>query len=128
MHRGLASAGAVCGLLAVVTGAFGAHALEQIASITERQLEVWEIGVRYQFFHALAMLFCALAPGGGWIRNAGWVFLAGVVIFSGTLYGYAITGISVLGAITPIGGVAFLIGWVMLLMGIVTARGATEAR
>jgi uncharacterized membrane protein YgdD (TMEM256/DUF423 family) len=80
-------------------------------------LDVFETGVRYQMYHALAILLTAVAVArfDGWVvRSAGWLFTAGIVLFSGSLYALALSGVRVLGAITPIGGLAFLVGWVWL--------------
>ncbi len=99
---------AVNGALAVAAGAFGAHALE--ARLSPRMLEVFETGARYHMYHALAMGIAALAG----IRWAPALFLAGIVLFCGSLYVLALSGIGVLGAITPIGGVLFLAGWMVL--------------
>jgi uncharacterized membrane protein YgdD (TMEM256/DUF423 family) len=82
-------------------------------------LAVFETGVRYQMYHALAILLVAalLARTGGWmVALAGWLFVAGVVIFSGSLYALALTGVRTFGAITPIGGLALLAGWVCLIL------------
>ena len=110
--RALAVAGAVLAFLAVAAGAFGAHALE--GRLASDALEVFETAARYHAYHALALLAtAALAarwpdPWWGW---AGGLFLAGVVIFSGSLYALAMSGVRWLGAITPIGGLAMLAGW-----------------
>jgi uncharacterized membrane protein YgdD (TMEM256/DUF423 family) len=107
----------VAGLIAVGFGAFGAHGLR--GRLTPEMLAVFETGVRYQMYHALALLLvAALSPQlpGKAIAAAGWLFLAGIVIFSGSLYLLAVTGVTVLGAITPIGGVAFLAGWALLIV------------
>lgn len=112
--RLFATVGALSGGLAVAAGAFGAHALR--ARLEPRLLEVFETAVQYQMYHAVALLAAAwlLARGGagaGAALLAAWAFTAGTVIFSGSLYALALTGIRGLGAITPIGGVAFLVGW-----------------
>src|SRR5437870_13258661 len=118
MDRTFLLAGAVAGLIAVAFGAFGAHGLR--GRLTPEMLAVFETGVRYQMYHALALLLvAALAPhvpgnADTAYRVAGWLFLAGIVIFSGSLYLLAVTGVTILGAITPIGGVAFLAGWAAL--------------
>jgi uncharacterized membrane protein YgdD (TMEM256/DUF423 family) len=109
---------ALFGGLAVALGAFGAHALE--ARLTPRLLEIFETGVRYHFYHALALIAVVVALG-RWPQSnlpviAGWLFVAGIVIFSGSLYLLALTGIRWLGAITPIGGVAFIAGWLCLAL------------
>src|ERR1700704_4461209 len=112
MDRTFLLAGAVAGLIAVGFGAFGAHGLR--GRLSPEMLAVFETGVRYQMYHALALLLVAavMARMGGWlIVTAGWSFTAGILIFSGSLYALALTGVTTLGAITPIGGLAFLIGW-----------------
>ena len=115
MDRTFLLAGAVAGLIAVGFGAFGAHGLR--GRLTPEMLAVFETGVRYHMYHALALLLtAALVPRmpGKAIVAAGWFFIAGILLFSGSLYMLAVTGITVLGAITPIGGVAFLAGWALL--------------
>lgn len=105
--------GAILGGLAVALGAFGAHVLEDILSSSE--LSTYETAVRYQMYHALALLLLSLMPNTSkWVRYAGYSFLAGVLIFSGCLYLLVFTGLSWLGAITPIGGVLMIVGWGML--------------
>jgi uncharacterized membrane protein YgdD (TMEM256/DUF423 family) len=107
--------GSLFALLAVAAGAFGAHALR--ARLSAPDLAIFETGVRYQMYHALALLAVAMllsrtphSPG----VAAGWLFTAGIVIFSGSLYILVLSGQRWLGAITPIGGVAFLAGWAVL--------------
>ena len=117
MDRTFLLAGAVAGLIAVGFGAFGAHGLR--GRLTPDMLAVFETGVRYHMYHALALLLTAgLMPRmpGKAIVAAGWLFTAGIVLFSGSLYLLAITGVTILGAITPIGGVAFLAGWASLVI------------
>ncbi|WMJ19970.1 DUF423 domain-containing protein [Geobacillus kaustophilus] len=108
--------GALNAFLAVALGAFGAHGLE--GKIPDRYLEIWKTAVQYQMFHALGLLVVGLlagkAPNVGLIGAAGWVMLAGIVLFSGSLYVLSVTQVKPLGAITPFGGVAFLIAWVMI--------------
>lgn len=107
---------AVFGGLAVVMGAFGAHGLEK--SLDERMLEVFHTGVRYHMYHALALLGLAVypvSPTPAFIKRAAWAWVIGIIIFSGTLYTLALTGMSWLGMITPIGGVALILGWVFLV-------------
>ena len=117
LDRTFAALGAAFALLAVALGAFAAHALEQ--RLEPRYLEVFETGARYQMYHALALLLVGLTlarwPGvsGIW---AGWAFLLGILLFSGSLYLLATTGVRAWGAITPVGGVAFLVGWACLLV------------
>ncbi len=113
--------GALLGLLGVGLGAFGAHALR--ASLTAAgRFDTFETAVKYQFYHALALLavglllntFAGQADAVRWLTYAGWSFLAGVLVFSGSLYVLCATGITVLGAITPIGGVLMMAGWAIL--------------
>lgn len=115
--------GALSAFIAVAAGAFGAHALR--ARLDLGMLAVFETGARYQMYHALALLAVAWASGrwpGKLTSAAGWCFVAGTVLFSGSLYGMALTGHRALGAITPLGGVAFLSGWLCLAVG--ARRGA----
>jgi uncharacterized membrane protein YgdD (TMEM256/DUF423 family) len=106
--------------LAVAAGSFGAHGLKSLLEATGRG-DNWETAVRYGMYHALAMLAIGLAAGlpqaaaaRGQLAAAGWCFLAGTIIFSGCLAALALSGVRVLGAIVPIGGVLFLIGWALL--------------
>jgi len=109
--------GSVLAGLAVATGAFGAHGLQKM--VTPERLDTWEKAVRYQIYHALALLLLAWALT-HWPDQArlltigGWLFLAGVVLFSGSLYLLVLSEIKLLGAITPLGGVAFVAGWLCL--------------
>jgi len=107
--------GAIAGALGVVLGAFGAHGLK--ARVGPELLEVWETAARYQLVHALALLATAWAaerwPGPP-AAAAGWLFLVGIVIFSGSLYALVLSGVRAWGAVTPLGGVAFLVGWGLL--------------
>jgi len=107
----LIALGAVNGALAVAAGAFGAHALRE--RLDARALEVFEVGARYHMYHALAIVLCGIIATRG-ATTSGWLFQAGIVVFSGSLYALAISGVKGLGAITPIGGLAFLAGWVYL--------------
>lgn len=115
MNRTFWILGCVMALIAVGAGAFGAHALR--ARLSPDMLAVWETAARYQMYHALALLAVAMAAPrratGGW-SAAGWLFTAGILLFSGSLYVLALSGIRWLGAITPLGGVCFLAGWAML--------------
>lgn len=118
VDRIFAALGALSALLAVAAGAFGAHALR--ARLPADLLAVFETGARYQMYHALALLAVAWMVTrwpGPWPVRAGWLFLAGTVLFSGSLYLLALTGVRWLGAITPLGGAAFLAGWLCLAMG-----------
>jgi uncharacterized membrane protein YgdD (TMEM256/DUF423 family) len=117
MTRTFLLLGALSAFLAVALGAFGAHALR--SRLSPDMLAVFETGVRYQMYHALALLLVdALLPRmGGWlVVTAGWLFTAGIVVFSGSLYVLALTGVTWLGAITPLGGLAFLAGWACLAL------------
>ena len=108
--------GALGGFLGVAAGAFGAHGLR--GRLSPEMLAVFETAVRYQMYHVFALLVTAAAIGrlgdARLLVVAGWAFVAGIVLFSGSLYALALTGVSMLGAITPVGGVAFLVGWACL--------------
>jgi uncharacterized membrane protein YgdD (TMEM256/DUF423 family) len=104
----LIALGALDGAIAVAAGAFGAHGLRE--RLEPRALEIFETAARYQMFHALAMVLCGVIATRG-ATTAGWLFQAGIVVFSGSLYALALTDVKILGAITPLGGVAFLAGW-----------------
>jgi len=112
--------GALSAGLAVAAGAFGAHALR--AKLEPRMLEVFETAVRYQMYHALALFAVAWVisrtPVGaaGAVQASGWLFIAGTLLFSGSLYAMTFTGIRALGAITPLGGVCFIAGWIALAL------------
>jgi len=109
------AAGAVAGAVGVALGAFGAHGLK--SRVSPEMLAVFEVGVRYQMVHALGLLAVGWAAGrwpGATVSASGWLFLAGIVIFSGSLYVMTFTGARWLGAITPLGGLAFISGWVCL--------------
>lgn len=111
--------GAIAGFLGVAMGAFGAHALS--GSLSERSIAIYETAAQYQMYHALALigvgLWCAFNPTAVGLANAsGWAFSLGILIFSGSLYALALTDIRILGAITPIGGLAFLAGWVLFAL------------
>ena len=117
MHRTFLILGAISALIGVAVGAFGAHGLE--ARLATDSLAVYETGVRYQLIHAISLLFIGLAadrwPVAGWGR-AGWMFVAGTVLFSGSLYALALTGVRALGVVTPVGGVCFLLGWAFAIL------------
>ena len=108
--------GALSAAIAVTLGAFGAHALR--SHLEPRDLEIFETAVRYQMYHALALIATGwvLARGGASADLAAWSFLAGTVLFCGSLYLMVATGQRWLGAVTPLGGVAFIAGWLMLAM------------
>lgn len=108
------SLAAILGGLSVAAGAFASHALRE--KISERALEIFETGARYQMYHALALFLVAIllikleSPPVSLIASA-WSFIIGIALFSGSLYALSLTGIKYLGAITPLGGVAFIFGW-----------------
>ncbi len=107
--------GAVNAFLSVAAGAFGAHALK--ARLPQDLQVIFETGARYHMYHALGLLAVAYAAhrfGGGLVSAAGWLFIAGIVLFSGSLFLLALSGIKILGAVAPIGGVCFLAGWACL--------------
>lgn len=118
-------AGAVNAALAVALGAFGAHALKE--KLSERYLAIWETAVQYQMFHAIGLLVIGVLVGTAVLSStsqlqwSGYLILAGTIIFSGSLYALSLSGIGVLGAITPIGGVLFIAGWIMLI--VATVKG-----
>ena len=115
MDRTFLLLGAIFGFLGVGLGAFGAHGLR--GRLSPEMLAVFETGVRYQMYHALALILVAIAMArfSGWlVPAAGWCFVAGILLFSGSLYALALSGVTVLGAITPLGGLAFLAGWAFL--------------
>ena len=131
--------GALSAAVSVAAGAFGAHALR--ARVEPRLLEVFETAARYQMYHALALIAVALvlarsgsgsggvtaavlgpAPGTRLTVASGWLFVIGTALFSGSLYAMTVTGIRALGAITPLGGVAFIAGWVCLAVAAMRAR------
>ena len=117
MGRALLAVGAVLGFLGVGAGAFGAHAVHE--RISAERLENWKTAADYQLWHALATIAAGLLAvrwASGSAAAAGWCFVAGVVVFSGSLYGLALTDRRKLGAITPIGGVLFLVGWALLVV------------
>lgn len=103
------------GFLGVGFGAFGAHALKQ--RLTPDLLAIYCTAVEYQFWHALALMavgLLAMSRPGPLLSASGWCFAFGILLFSGSLYALALSGVRVLGAITPIGGLLFLVGWVLL--------------
>ncbi|UXR78612.1 MULTISPECIES: DUF423 domain-containing protein [unclassified Staphylococcus] len=108
--------GALNAMMAVGTGAFGAHMLD--GKLSEHYMSVWEKATMYQMYHGLGLILIGII-GGAFDLNvswAGWLMFFGIVFFSGSLYILSTTQISVLGAITPIGGVLFIVGWIMLII------------
>jgi len=122
MDRAFIAIGALSGCLAVAAGAFGAHALR--ARLAPEMLDVFQTGVTYEMYHALGLVGVGIllarfsSEGSVWLSAAGWLFIAGSILFSGSLYLLALTGTLWLGAITPLGGVAFLLGWLALAIGV----------
>lgn len=117
MDKTLLLVGAVAGFIGVGFGAFGAHGLR--GRLPAEMLAVFETGVRYQMYHALAILVAAAGVGfteNRLFRTAGWLFAVGIVLFSGSLYALALTGVTMLGIVTPFGGLAFLVGWACLIV------------
>ncbi len=110
--------GSFSAFVGVALGAFGAHALKP--SLSPEMLGVFETGVRYQMYHSFALFVagwaCEKYPS-NYFSRAGWLFVAGIVLFSGSLYVLALSGIGAFGAVTPAGGLAFLAGWLMLAVG-----------
>jgi len=114
--------GGILGGLSVMLGAFGAHSLKNV--LTEKSLATFQTANQYQFFHSLALVLVGLLAAqlgderNGKVIKAGWFFLAGIVLFSGSLYGLALGGPRFLGPLTPLGGLSFMIGWFLLAFSI----------
>ena len=108
--------GSLSAFVGVALGAFGAHGLK--TKVTPEMLTVWQTGVQYHLVHALGLvligILCQLMPETSMVRNAGWMILSGTVLFSGSLYVMVLSDIRALGMITPLGGVAFLVGWLLI--------------
>jgi uncharacterized membrane protein YgdD (TMEM256/DUF423 family) len=117
------AAGGVAALLAVALGAFGAHALK--SRIAPEMLAVWHTGIEYHIFHALGLLAVGIVttqlPESAPLKWAGWLMLAGIVLFSGSLYALALSGERWLGALTPVGGLAFLAAWALFVVAAIKA-------
>ena len=113
--------GAINAFLAVALGAFGAHGLKD--KLDAHYLEIWKTGVTYQMFHALGILVVAMLLGrfatSSLFTWSGWLMLAGIILFSGSLYVLSLTKVGILGAITPLGGVCFLAAWILIVVGAV---------
>ena len=125
MHNVFLKVAAITGALAVALGAFGAHALKQ--KVSDAALNIFETGVKYQFYHVIALLAVGILIrdfNNKWMDWAGWLFIAGIILFSGSLYiltyikGAEKTGYNWIGAITPLGGLAFIAGWLFVLLGL----------
>jgi len=126
MDRPLFAAGALSAAIGVGAGAFAAHGLKD--RLTPEMLAVFETGARYQLFHALGLMIAAWAVaryGTDAAAWGGWLLLAGTVLFSGSLYLLAVTGVRWLGIVTPFGGVAFIVGWVLLALAALRGGGAS---
>lgn len=109
--------GALNGFIAVALGAFGAHGLE--GKIPDKYLETWQTAVQYQMFHAVGLLVIGILAGkisSPLINWSGWLMLIGIILFSGSLFVLSVTQIKVLGAITPLGGVSFLVAWILMII------------
>jgi uncharacterized membrane protein YgdD (TMEM256/DUF423 family) len=110
--------GAISAFLSVGFGAFGAHALE--GKISQKYIEIWNTGVLYQMFHSIGIIIVGILLGNvsasSILSWSGWLMLIGIILFSGSLYVLSLSGIKVLGAITPLGGVSFLIAWVLIVV------------
>jgi uncharacterized membrane protein YgdD (TMEM256/DUF423 family) len=122
--RRLIIAGALLAFLGVTLGAFGAHALK--SRIDGELLAVYQTGVQYHLVHALGIIFIGVLtqslPLSKWLPIAGWTMAAGVILFSGSLYTLSLTGVRAFGAVTPLGGIALLAGWLMLAAGVAKAK------
>jgi uncharacterized membrane protein YgdD (TMEM256/DUF423 family) len=125
MGRLFVALGAFSGLISVGAGAFGAHSLKK--RLPEDLLAVFQTGAHYEMYHALALLAVGIllsrAPSQA-LTISGWLFVAGTLLFSGSLYALALTGVRGLGAVTPLGGLAFLAGWLALALWALRAKGA----
>ncbi|HUP14052.1 MAG TPA: DUF423 domain-containing protein [Niastella sp.] len=130
MHKGFLQTAAILGALAVALGAFGAHGLKKI--VPPETVTTFETGVRYQFYHVFALLAVAILFGsfpGKNLQYAGVCFILGIVLFSGSLYvltalqATKTVGLRGIGAITPIGGVFFIIGWIFLFLAVLSKKG-----
>ena len=116
------SLGAISGALGVILGAFGAHGLHD--KLSEKMMKTWQTAVEYQFYHTFALLVIGLLAHkfpSGLLSASGWSFTVGILLFSGSLYALSLSGISKLGAITPIGGLFFIAGWILLSAAVLKA-------
>lgn len=120
MFKLFVSLGSINALIAVALGAFGAHGLEN--RLSTEMLSIFETGVKYHFYHALGLLAVGMIatqlPESGLLKWSGWLMFAGIIIFSGSLYILSVSGIKWLGAITPIGGTAFIVAWLLLAIAV----------
>jgi uncharacterized membrane protein YgdD (TMEM256/DUF423 family) len=123
MPRILIAAGALGAALAVILGAFGAHALKH--RLPPEMLTTFETGVQYQFYHALGLILVGIIlqtlRASAMVAAAGWLMLGGILLFSGSLYAISFTGIRSFGMIAPLGGTAFIAAWLLLAVGVLRA-------
>ncbi len=116
--------GAANAALVVVLGAFGAHGLK--ARLTPELMAIYQTGVQYHLFHSLGLIVVGLAVtslgDSRWLRMSGWLMLGGIVIFSGSLYLLSVTGLRWLGAVTPLGGIAFIAAWVLFVVAVLKGK------
>ncbi|MEO8384999.1 MAG: DUF423 domain-containing protein [Betaproteobacteria bacterium] len=117
-------AGAILAFLGVLLGAFGAHALKP--RIDADLLAIYQTGVQYHLVHAIGVILVGMLahvlPSSKWLPLAGWTMVGGVIVFSGSLYVLSLTGIRALGAVTPLGGVALLVAWLLLVLGVAKSK------
>lgn len=113
--------GSINALLVVLIGAFGAHGLK--ARLTVENMAIFQTGVQYHFYHAVGLILVGLIawhiPTSPYLRWSAWLMIMGIILFSGSLYALSITNIRWLGMITPVGGMAFIIAWLLLSIGII---------
>lgn len=124
MHSRFIPLGATMAALAIVLGAFGAHALK--SRLTPDLLAIWHTAFEYHLAHSLGLVLVGLAgihrADSRWLQASGWLMLAGIVLFSGSLYAMSLSGVRALGAITPFGGMAFILAWVLFAVATLRAR------
>ncbi len=125
MTKWILIAGGIFAAMAVVVGAFGAHALKPL--LDEKSLAWIDTGVSYQSTHALALIACGLLPAGRGVTRTALLFVAGILFFSGSLYLMALTGFTKLGIVTPIGGVCFIAAWVSFCWTVSTLKGSDSS-
>lgn len=113
--------GGISAALAVILGAFGAHALK--SRLTVELLEIFQTGVQYHFYHALGLLAAGILaihyPDSSYLRWSGWLMLAGIILFSGSLYVLSLSGIRWFGTIAPVGGISFILAWILLIIAVI---------
>jgi len=118
MQKLFLTIGSIAMALAVSLGAFGAHGLR--GKLSAEMLDIFETGVRYNFYHAIGLLIIGIIayqlPDSGLLKWSGWLMVGGIIIFSGSLYLLALSGIRWMGAITPIGGLCFIVSWILLAL------------